>query len=78
MKRFEKKQKEQQVEFFRGVSFLKGLSNLTIMKLTFSFTPVVCETAGKYIFREGEPVTHCAIIKEGEFDIVKKNLKGID
>jgi len=36
------------------------------------------ETAGKYVLREGDPVTHVALIKEGEFDIVKKNLKGMD
>ena len=36
------------------------------------------EVAGKYVFKEGEPVTHVAVIKQGEFEIVKKNLKGVD
>lgn len=34
--------------------------------------------AGQYVLREGDPVTHIALVKDGEFDLVKKNLKGLD
>ena len=36
------------------------------------------ERGGKYVLKEGDPVTHIALIKDGDFEIVKKNLKGLD
>jgi CRP-like cAMP-binding protein len=30
------------------------------------------------VLKEGDPVTHIALVKEGEFDVVKRNLKGLD
>ena len=30
------------------------------------------------MLREGDPVTHIALVRDGEFEIVKKNLRGID
>ena len=36
------------------------------------------ENAGKIILREGDPVTHVALVKEGEFEVVKSNLRGMD
>ena len=78
IKRFEKKQKDQVVDFFKNVSFLKGLSNQAIIKMEYSFNLVRTKKAGEVVLREGEPVTHIALVKDGEFEIVKKNLKGID
>ena len=78
LKRFEKKQKEQIVEFFKNVNFLKGLSNQSIVKMEYSFNLLKFNKAGQYVLREGDPVTHIALVKDGEFDVVKKNLKGLD
>ena len=36
------------------------------------------ERAGKVILREGDPVTHVALVKDGEFEVVKKDLRGVD
>lgn len=78
IKRFEKKQKDQVIDFFKNVSFLKGLSNQAIIKMEYSFRLIRTKKAGEVVLREGEPVTHIALVKDGEFEIVKKNLKGID
>ena len=37
LKRFEKKQKDQVVDFFKNVKFLQGLSNQSIIKMEYSF-----------------------------------------
>jgi hypothetical protein len=46
--------------------------------MTYLFSEKKMETAGAYVLREGDPVTHVAFIKNGEFDVVKKNLRGMD
>lgn len=30
------------------------------------------------MLKEGDPVTHIALVKDGEFDLVKENIKGLD
>ena len=37
LKRFEKKKKDQIVDFFKNVTFLQGLSNQSIVKMEYSF-----------------------------------------
>ena len=39
VKRFEKKQKEQMVDFFKQIPFLKSLSTQTIVKIQLNFIP---------------------------------------
>ena len=46
--------------------------------MEYSFNLFKTKKAGEIVFREGEPVTHIALVKEGEFEVVKENLKGID
>lgn len=58
--------------------FLQGLSNQTILKLSECFKLKRFANAGQYVLREGDPVTHIALVKDGEFEVVKKNLRGID
>ena len=78
IKRFEKKQKDQIVDFFKNVNFLKCLSNQAIIKMEYSFHLLRTKKAGEVVFKEGDPVTHIALVKDGEFEVVKENLKGID
>lgn len=46
--------------------------------MEYSFRLHKFNKAGQYVLREGDPVTHIALVKEGEFDVVKRNLKGLD
>ena len=78
MKSFDKKQKEAIVENFKQQHFLSGLSNQSILKLANFFKLSRYEHAGQYVLKEGDPVTHIALVKDGEFEVVKKNLRGID
>ena len=78
LKRHEKRQKEQVVEFFKNVSFLSELSNQTIVKMTYGFVLHRCLKKGETVLKEGDPVTHIALVKDGEFDVVKSNLRGLD
>lgn len=66
------------VEQFKQVHFMEGLSDKSIAKLSKLFDLERMDRGGKYVLREGEPVTHIALVKEGEFEVVKKNLKGVD
>ena len=53
IKRAEKKQKEQVVEFFKNVPLLSGLSTQSILKMTFAFKLLTMERAGKVVLQEG-------------------------
>ena len=33
---------------------------------------------GHYVLREGDPATHIALVTEGEFEVVKHSLNGLD
>ena len=46
--------------------------------MTYLFSEKKMKKAGEYVFHEGDQVTHVALIKDGEFDVVKKNLRGMD
>jgi len=78
IKRFEKKQKEQIIEFFKNVHFLRGLSNQSIVKMEYSFVLHKMERAGEVVLKEGASVTHIALVKDGEFEVVKHSVKGLD
>lgn len=78
IKRYEKKMKDKKLDFFKQVPFLKGLSDKAIHRMTLGFTTLNIPTAGTYVLREGEPVTHVALVREGEFEVVKKSLQGLD
>ena len=46
--------------------------------MEYSFKLQKFNKAGQYVLREGDPVTHIALVKDGEFNVVKKNLRGLD
>ena len=46
--------------------------------MAYQFEKKEFKKAGQYVLREGDEVKYVAVVKEGEFDVVKKNLKGID
>ena len=78
LNKYAKRQRDQIQEFFKSVPFLSGLSSQTIGKMEFAFKHCKMEKAGHFVLREGDPVTHIALVKNGEFEIVKRNLKGLD
>lgn len=57
---------------------MEGLSDKSIVKLSKLFDLQRMDRGGKYVLREGDPVTHIALVKDGEFEVVKKNLKNVD
>ena len=48
------------------------------MKFASSLKTIMAEKAGMYLFDEGSEANHIALVKDGEFEIVKRNLDGID
>jgi len=70
--------KDQIIEYFHNVPLLSGLSNQAIVKINVCFKLFKMKKAGQYIAREGEPVSHVIFVKDGEFELVKKDLKGLD
>ena len=46
---------------------MQSLSSKTIIKLELDFEEWKAEKSGQVVLREGDPVTHLAIIKSGEF-----------
>ena len=78
LKRFEKKQKEHVIEFFKQIPIFHQLSNQSLVKMEYMFKLHKFEKKGHYVLREGDPVTHIALVKDGEFEVVKDNLRGLD
>mmetsp|Transcript_25026 Transcript_25026/g.33552 ORF Transcript_25026/g.33552 Transcript_25026/m.33552 type:complete len:187 (+) Transcript_25026:705-1265(+) len=66
------------VEFFKQIVFLKSLSTQSIVKIQLNFTPHRMDKAGCVVLREGDPVTHIAIVISGEFELFKRSVKGLD
>ena len=73
-----KRRKDTIYEFFRQIPFMSGLSSKTIVKLELDFEEWKAEKAGHVVLQEGNPVTHIAIVKQGEFEVVKKSVRGLD
>ena len=48
------------------------------MRLEHLFKLQTFDVGGKYLFREGDPVTQVIIVKDGDFEIEKKDLYSID
>ena len=46
--------------------------------MTYGFNLHKCIRKGETVLREGDRVTHIALVKDGEFDVVKSNLRGLD
>ena len=65
-------------EFYQQIPFIKGLSMQSILKIEKAFFKNVSQKAGHIILREGDPVTHIALVMKGEFEVVKKSVKGLD
>ena len=78
MKRLNKKENDIKVEFCKQVPFLQSLSAKRISELLYDFREEKMERVGQALFKEGDPVTHIAIVKSGEFEIYKKSIKGFD
>ena len=57
---------------------MANLSSQSIIKMDYAFEKIKTEKVGQVILREGDPVTHIAIVKAGEFEIVKRSVKGLD
>ena len=69
---------EQVLEYFKNVPFLQGLTSSLVLKMSKALDIKRMENGGKFILKEGDPVTHVALVKEGEFEVVKSSLRGMD
>jgi len=48
------------------------------MLLEYSWKKRVAERSGQVILNEGNAVTHIALVMDGEFEVVKKSVRGLD
>ena len=78
IKRKEKLYKEIMVEFFKNVPYFSFMSPNSLMRMEHLFKLQVFEVGGKNILREGDLVKNVVIVKDGEFEIVKRDLSDID
>ena len=54
------------------------MSTASLMRLEHLFKLQKFDVGGKYLFREGDPVTQVIIVKDGDFEIEKRDLYSID
>ena len=78
IKRKEKLYKEVMVEFFKNVPYFSFMSTNSLMRMEHLFKLQVFEVGGKNILREGDLVKYVVIVKDGEFEVMKRDLFGID
>ena len=57
---------------------MSSLSSKSILKLEQDFEEWKADKVGQVVLQEGNPVTHIAIVKQGEFELVKKSVRGLD
>ena len=66
------------MEFLRNSPFFSGLSGTNLTKFASSLKLSSYERVGEYVLTEGEPADQVCIIQSGLFEIVKKDLNGLD
>ena len=66
------------VEFFKNVPYFQFMSTVALIRMEHLFKLQSFDLGGKVIFKEGEPVKQIAIIKDGEFEIFKRDLYDVD
>ena len=54
------------------------MSTASLMRLDHLVKLKTFDVGGKYVFKEGNPVTHVIIVKDGHFEIEKRDLFSID
>ena len=65
------------IAFLRQIPFLTKWKQRELISLRYFFKVNKIENRGQYLFREGEKCNKFIIIKSGEFEIVKTNLRNV-
>ena len=79
LKQFQKLQLEAKIDFLRSVPLLQSFPSTIAEKLAATEMKVVTfNSKGQYVFKEGEESNYIAIVKDGEFEVVKQDLSSMD
>ena len=65
------------IAFLRQIPFLSKWKQRELISLKYFLEVKKIENRNQYLFREGEKCTKFIIIKSGEFEIVKTNLRNV-
>ena len=65
------------ISFLRQIPFLSKWKQRELISLRYFLQVNRIENRGQYLFREGEKCTKFIIVKSGEFEIVKTNLRNV-
>ena len=69
--------RQEMVAFMRQIPFLTKWKQRDLISLEYFLAIEKIENRGQYVFKEGEECQRFIIIKSGEFEIVKTNLRNI-
>ena len=66
------------IEFFKNVPYFQQFSPNALMRMEGLFKLQKYDVGGKVVLKEGDLVKYVVIVKDGEFEIVKRDLYDID
>lgn len=66
------------ISFLKQFSFFQGLTQNALVKISYHLQLKTFDQVGKIILQEGQPSEYIAMVKEGECEVCKLDLKGVD
>lgn len=66
------------ISFLKQFSFFRGLTQNALVKISYHFQLREFRQAGKIVCTEGQPADWIVVVKDGECEVCKQDLKGVD